>query len=235
MTSIPENRKNQKLLKMQRKSKKTPDMDKIIELKKMWEKIRPKNLSKAEKHALITKTFKMVDGNIKSLIFKHDSSRIVQALLKYSDPNLERRHILEQLSGNYVELSQTTYGKFIALKALKYAPNSSERSKIIQEFLNSKLLVKLFQHKFSGQVLDTIFCIYANGKERQRMLQEFYGTEYALTLATGTDDKNVPLSNISEVFAKFPEKKPRILSQMQSVLEGVLKKESIGPNEIIHR
>lgn len=232
-------RATQKLLKLQRKASKTPLFTLIQELKKLWEQIRMKNLPKQSRKSIVTSTIQMVKGNINELIFKHDASRIVQSLIKYSDASTDRRDILGEMKGNYVELAQSPYGRFVVLKALKYSPNAAHRSQIIQEFIDSKSAVKLIRKKMSALIVDTIYCIYANGKERQLIIEEFYGTEYALTksgcsnVQSKADGKRWDLAAILEA---YPDRKQRVLGQMQEILRGIIGKEgTIGPNEVVHR
>jgi pumilio family protein 6 len=229
-------RATQKLLRLQRKASKTPLFELIQELKKLWEQIRMKNLPKQSRKQVVSSTVQMVKGSIHDLIFKHDASRIVQSLIKYSDADTDRRDILKELQGHYVEMSQSAYGRFAVLKALKYAPNAALRSQIIQEFVESKSAIKLIRKKMSAIIVDTVYCLYANGKERQLIIEEFYGAEYALTKSCITSNSNGKRWDLTEILQAYPDRKQRILSQMQDILRGIIGKEgTIGPNEIIHR
>ena len=133
----------------------------------------------------------------------------------------------------------------MVLKALKYAPDARQRSKIIAEFTNapSSPITKLIRHKYADVIVDTIYCVYANAQERQQMVEYFYGAEYLIlkkSVSTvkqsankGGKSGNVTLKAVLE---QFPDKKERIVSQMKQHLTGMIGKEgTIGRNEILHR
>jgi pumilio family protein 6 len=169
-------------------------------------------------------------------LFKHDASRIVQSLIKFSD-NANRIKLLEEIVGSYLELSTSIYGHFVVLKALKYAPNATWRSKIVSEFLSAKVITKYLRHKYAGLIIDTVYCLYANAKERQQMLEAFYGIEFQLSKdALQQILKNKNKVSMGAVINQFPDRKERILEQTKSNLINLLSKEgTIGRNEIVHQ
>ena len=159
---------------------------------------------------------------------------------------------------HYLELAQSPYGRFVVLKALKYAPNAQWRSKIIAEFCEHRPvpITKLIRHKFADVVVDTIYCLYANAKERQTMVEYFYGSEYlilkksAATLLSEKNTNNTSGNNSGKnnnqnnqkritldfVLEQFPEKRTRIVTQLKDRLLSMVGKEgTIGRNEILHR
>lgn len=230
------------------------------DLKKLWEKIRLKRMPRAERREFVAKSLVLVHksgGTVTDLIFKHDASRIVQSLVKYSESKTERPQLLAALATHYVELAQSPYGRFVVLKALKYAPDAAARSRIIAEFCaapgkggSSSSVTRLIRHKYADVIVDTIYCVYANAKERQAMVEHFYGAEYAILKQSasivakdgtsgaagkkGTAGKNNV--TLATVLAQFPDKKERIVQQLKERLIGMVSKEgTVGRNEILHR
>lgn len=78
----------------------------MIRGKKIWEQIRKRQLPANERKKLIDELAKLIKGNIKELVFKHDASRIVQTALKYGDKQTKENIALE-LKGTYVALAQS--------------------------------------------------------------------------------------------------------------------------------
>jgi hypothetical protein len=119
---------------------------------------------------------------------------------------------------------------------LKYAPNGKVRAEIIQEFTaRNDTVAKLIRHKHAGLIVDTVYCLYANGKDRQTMLEGFYGSEFALLKSSGAIPKDASMQ-LAAVLERFPDKRDRILEQIKTILVDQLEKEgTIGRNEILHR
>lgn len=84
----------------------------LIRGKKIWEQIRRRQLPANERKKLIDELAKLIKGNIKELVFKHDASRIVQTALKYGDKQTKETIALE-LKGTYVALAQSKDSFFI--------------------------------------------------------------------------------------------------------------------------
>ena len=239
------------MLQQRKQSKMPASYDKIAELKKMWEKIRLKRMSKSDRQSLVQKSIAtLADGDLHDLIFKHDASRVVQSLLKYADVKTDRPRLLKELEPHFVQMAQSAYGRFVVLKALKYAPNAQWRSRIVQAFMDSPSnkvkMTKLIKHKQAALVVDTIYCLYANAKERQLMIEYYYGPEFlilqqsASALEATAEKKSQNNSgkriSLEMVLQRFPEKRERILTQMKDRLLTLVGKEgTVGQNEILHR
>ena len=196
-----------------------------------------KSIDKAARKQVANQIIKIVKGHVVEVIFKHDSSRIIQSLLKYSntkDQEYGRDSIYNELEGHYVELSKSPYGRFVVLKALKYAPSAKYRAKIIAEFLAKDTILRLIKHSYAEIVIDTIYCIYANSKERQSMVEQFYGLEYQLIRQN--DNKTPAYQAFKKAIESNPDKRVRILEQLRENLVNIILKEgTVGRNEIVHR
>lgn len=100
-----ESHAEQKRLVAERKQAK-PLGNILIRGKKIWEQIRRRQLPANERKKLIDELAKLIKGNIKELVFKHDASRVVQTVLKYGDKQTKENIALE-LKGTYVSLAQS--------------------------------------------------------------------------------------------------------------------------------
>ena len=174
-SNIPSNHKEQKQLRLERKRIKRGDSTDIEEAKALWEKLRPNNISAADKEKYLPQLMKLMEGKVADFIFKHDASRIVQAALKIGS-GAERESIGKELLPFILPLSKSTYGKFIALKLFKYCPKL--RSKMIESFYGH--VVKCLKHKECSAVIEEAYALYANATQRSAFIEEFYGAEYAI-------------------------------------------------------
>jgi hypothetical protein len=64
-------RLEQKLRRLQRKSSKTPIFDLIQELKPIWEQLRLKRLDAPKRREMISTTWSMVQGHVKEVMPKY--------------------------------------------------------------------------------------------------------------------------------------------------------------------
>jgi pumilio family protein 6 len=72
---------------------------------------------KEERGQLLEELFEIVTGRVKDFVFKHDSVRTIQCALKYSTM-AQRRMIAEELKGNYKNLAESRYAKFLIGKLI---------------------------------------------------------------------------------------------------------------------
>jgi len=87
--------------------------------KQIWESLRQRSQSKAERQQQVDELFEVIKGDIPALVFGHSASRFVQAAMKYGN-NEQRSAIAKELEGRYVELAKGKYGKFLVTKILEY-------------------------------------------------------------------------------------------------------------------
>lgn len=155
---------------------KKPHANIVEDAKHLWELVRKKKQTKDERNETIEKLMAITSGNALNIIFKHDASRIVQCLLKYGSVK-QRNSIAQELTGNYIKLATSQYGKFIILRVLQYC-NAQQRSTVVTEFFGN--VRKLCRHNEASLVLDQAYAQYATAAQRLSLMQEFYGPEYAL-------------------------------------------------------
>ena len=63
--------------------------------------------------------FKLMNGKIPEILFKNDTSRIIQSVLKYGTKE-QKKIIVDELEGKWLEASKNVYAKFVICKVLKY-------------------------------------------------------------------------------------------------------------------
>lgn len=150
----------------------------IQQIKTVWERLRVKEppLPKEIREKLSNEIWELCKDRIEDLVLKHDASRIVQTLLKYSSKS-RREQVVNSLKGQFYALATSSYGKYLLVKLLHYGSRDS-RQIIINE-LHGKLR-KLMRHREGAYVVEDLFVLYSTHEQRQQMIREFWGSEYAV-------------------------------------------------------
>lgn len=167
-----EQRKTLKERKLQRKSG-----ERVQQIKSLWEKLRVKSppIPKPVREKLCNEIWELSSDCIEDLVLKHDASRIVQTLVKYSSKE-RREQITLALKDKIYVLATSSYGKYLLVKLLHYGSRSS-RQLIIDQLHGS--LRKLMRHREGTYVVEDLFVLYASQEQRNQMILEFWGSEYA--------------------------------------------------------
>ncbi|KAG0016803.1 hypothetical protein BGZ82_000941, partial [Podila clonocystis] len=220
---IPTKEQNaqKKALRDERRSHK-PNAELIYPAKKLWEKLRLKELPKAERQAVMKDMMDLITGKVQDIIFKHDMSRIIQSCLKHGN-EAQRNIIAGELVGHYLTLSKSMYGRFIVVKILHYCQKFREA--IIKEFYGK--VRQLIKHKEASEIIEDAYSTYANSAQRAALIQEFYGPEFRLFKI---EDKKT----LSEILEQNPAKKDNIMKHLLDTLTGCMEKGTVGFS-IVHR
>ncbi|KAK9767790.1 Pumilio y domain member 6 [Basidiobolus ranarum] len=216
-----ESHEKQKTLKLERKAQK-PHFEILSQAKKLWEKMRRKDVPKPEREKLISDLMALVKGSVVEVIFKHDASRVIQTCLKYGNSE-HRNQIAGELKGKYLELSKSMYGKFIVIKILHYCPKYREH--VVKEFYGK--VRKLIKHKEASEIIEEAFGQFANSAQRHALVEEFYGSEFALF-------KSAEKKSLDDILKEKPEKKETILKHLFETVSDILDKGTIN-HSIVHR
>lgn len=209
---------------LERKSAK-PHADKLARSKSLWAQINRKKVPKAERQKHIEELFGLISGSVVDIIFKHDASRVVQACFKFGTPD-QRSQILKELKGRLVELSKSTYGKFLVVKMLYYG-TAQQRDAILSEIHGN--VRKLIKHKEAAYVVEDAFREYTTPSQQESLVSEMYGAEFSVFGSESTGRKS-----LAKLLADSPEKRDVIMKNLWDSISDSVKKGSIGFT-IIHR
>lgn len=224
--SKSESRQEAKKVKLERQAHR-PHNDLVQRAKKLWEKVRRRDLPTAERAVPLSELFALLNGKFKEVIVKHDASRMIQTCVKYGNPE-QRLQIATELKGAYADIAKSRYGKHIVKRLLQYCP--SVRKSIVSEFRGQ--VGKLIRHVDASSVLEEVYSEYANGRERNALLLEFYGPEFILFHKRG-DNEVIPC--LSEILKSAnQEKREKVLKYLREALDGLINKGSLQ-HTIIHR
>lgn len=222
-TSAEQHSEQKKLLaerKLQRKSG-----VEVQKIKNLWEKLRVTKPTppKAKRDELCDEIWDLAKDVINDLVLKHDASRVVQTLVKYS--NKERRDIIvSSLKGTFYQLATSAYGKYLLIKLLHYG--SKESRALIVDELHGKLR-KLMRHREGAYVVEDLYVLYSTGEQRQQMIREFWGSQYAVFRDSGKG------KTVLDVVGELAEKKQLIMSNLYGTIKASVEKGSTG-FQILH-
>jgi pumilio family protein 6 len=189
--------------------------DVIYRSKKIWEQIRRKDLSKEERKRKIEEHQQMIRGNIKDLVFKHDASRVVQTALKYGSKSI-REEIAQELKGTFVQLAQSSYGKYLVVKVMHYGTPETKMM-VVEEFCGH--VQKLIKHREASFVIEDCFREFGTPEQKARLVREFYGAEFTVFAKDRDSDPS-----LKKILEKSPEKRAVIMKNIFGLLKAVVEK-----------
>lgn len=218
-----ESHAKQKKLREERKMAK-PHAETIQSIKLVWERLRvKKGLTPAARHKLVAEAWALAKPLVTELALKHDTSRIVQTLVKYADKPL-RNEITVALQPVYFDLATSSYGKYLVIKLLHYG-SADTRDAICSALLANGAARKLIRHIHGAYVLEDMYRYYASAKFRNLIVLEFFDAT-AKPWATKT-------ASVDELFSAHPEKRADAMAHAFKRLQAAVEKGSIGFN-VIH-
>ncbi|KAG8903928.1 pumilio domain member 6 [Tulasnella sp. 403] len=200
----------------------------ILEAKMHWEEARQLNITKEERRTHIDNLMAVVKGRVKELVTKHDSSRIIQTLVKFGSQEIRDQVALE-LRGAYLDLIRSKYSKHLVVKLLRYCP--SQRSAILSEF-HGRVISLLLHREATGSISDA-FELYASSSERNLLIRDFYGREVALF-----DTDTVKSGGLAAVLRNADEqRRNRLLGALKASLIKIFENPDKGgaAHSIVHR
>lgn len=215
-----EQRKLLKERKMMRKSG-----TEVQQIKFLWEKLRVKNppIPRQVREKLSNEIWELSKDCISDLVLKHDASRVVQTLVKYSTKE-RRDQIVDSLKGKFYLLATSAYGKYLLVKLLHYGSKQS-RQAIIDELHGN--LRKLMRHREGAYVVEDLYVLYASHQQKQQMIREFWGSEYAVFRDTHND------LTVDKVCEGSTEKRSIIARNLLGTITASVEKGSTG-FQILH-
>lgn len=216
-------RKAQKELQNTRKLQRKGGSE-IAAIKLLWERLRVRKPTppKEVRDALCSEMWELASPVISDLVLKHDASRIVQTLVKYSLKE-HRDTIVTALKGNYYALATLSYGKYLLVKLLHYG--LKELRALILDELHGKLR-KLMRHREGAYVVEDLYTLYALQVQKRQMIREFWGSSYALF-------RNEEDVDLVAMCAAAPEKRTIIARNLHTTIEALVEKGSAG-FQILH-
>lgn len=218
----------QRALAKERKAAK-PNSDIIARSKKIWERLRRKShVPKEERKELVNELFTIINGRVRDFVFKHDSVRVIQCALKYANME-QRKNITKELQGDLRSLAESRYGKFLVAKMVVEGDQET-RDMIVPEFYGH--VRRLINHPEASWIVDDIYRQVASREQKNAMLREWYGAEFALfhrkpaakDPAAGTEET----AELAQILEANPEKRRPILQYLHQLINSLIQKKMTG-------
>ncbi|GLH06732.1 Pumilio-like protein 3 [Gryllus bimaculatus] len=155
-----------------RKEKKQTHFEIILQVKKIWEMARHENFPVDKRAQEIVKLHSLVQNQLNKLIYAHDTSRIVQGLLRLGSQSV-RTSICDELAPEFTEMMQKKFSAFIIKSILKYC-DGKWKTKVLESMKGS--IVKLMTNSASAPLVDHVYAQIASPDQKISMEKEFFGS-----------------------------------------------------------
>ena len=208
-------REKQKKDRADRKTKKL-NQDVFVlgtQAKKIWEDVRKEDCPEEKKVKLAKDLHKLVKGNIKKIIFAHDTVRVVECLMALGTQEIKDA-LFDELKEDINEMSKSKYASFFVQKLLRYG--TKEQKSAVMKAMEGKV-AKMMKHKIAGVIVELAYNDYANAEQQNVMLQEFLGPEYRMF-------KEPELKTVEEIIKKNPEKKDELIKNLWANVDTLITK-----------
>ncbi|XP_037070899.1 pumilio homolog 3-like isoform X2 [Pollicipes pollicipes] len=182
-------------------------------MKKLWEEVRVDKCPEERRRQLLPELVNMVRGRVPQMVRAHDRARVCETLFELGGPET-RAVLFDEVRQQLVELSRDKYARHFVLKILSYG--SAEQKQAVGEGFRGRVPA-LMGHKFASEVGEAYFRDCAPPEAQQRMLMEFYGTEF---LIMGSEPRDM-----AQLIAEHPEKRVIYLTNTRSQLQALLDKQ----------
>ncbi|KAK4634451.1 Pumilio y domain family member 6 [Fulvia fulva] len=203
-----------------------PHADIIQRAKQLWERLRRKShVPKDERKELVAELFSIVEGRVRDFVFKHDSVRVIQCAIKYARPE-QLKTIVRELQNDVRELAASKYGKHLVGKMVVEG-DREDKDLIIPQFYGH--VKRFINHPEASWIMDDIYRQVATPKQKDMLLREWYGTEFALfgqSRPNASDEQTT--SDLRMILEETPEKRKPILGYLKQMIDNLIQKQKTG-------
>ncbi|XP_069820377.1 pumilio homolog 3 [Dendropsophus ebraccatus] len=217
-------KKKKKELKQARQINDKSNYDIMSKSKQVWEKIRRKDCDASKRSKLVKELEKLLQGNVKSIAFAHDTTRVIQCYIKHANEK-QRNAIFEELKEHIVDLSKSKYARNIVRKFLMYG-SKPQIAEIIKSFKGQ--VKKLLRHSEASYIVEYAYNHKAILEQRNMLCEELYGNTFRFY-------KSAIHPSLDQVLEAQPEKKESILEEMKQILVPLAQKEAVIKHSLVHK
>lgn len=209
-------KKERKELREKRRAKKVNNdtvYDKIIQAKKISEKLRRSDCVLQERVKLTQTLHKMLETHYNKVIFTHDMSRVIQCIIKYCETDI-RQSIVREIKPSITQMLESKYAKNCIRTILKHGSREI-RNDIISAFYGN--IVRLMSHAVSAPLIELTYSTWCTDLDKIYFKQEFFGDLYKQM-------KDKTVKSLSDVFETAKDMKIATLSAVKANLVRILNK-----------
>ena len=199
----------------------------VLEINRLWEKLRSKKNSAEESAELSERVHALVGGRVCEMALKHDASRALQAVY-HKGTAQHRSQIVAELSGKLRDLCMSKYGRQVIIKILR--TSAKDRPLLAPIFAELRGFTrKLLTHKVAAAVVNCMYGEVGTAEQRGRMVLDCCGREVSLLV-----DEAATSTSLAEIFARQPNKKSAILGRLHDLLLTLAQKQSVHSQLALH-
>lgn len=217
-------KKQKKELKQTRQLNEKSNYDTMTKSKQIWESIRRKDCDAKKRVKLMDELEKLLQGNVKSIAFAHDTTRVIQCYIKYANEK-RRQDVFDELKEHIVDLSKSKYARNIVRKFLMYG-SKSQVADIIKSFKGQ--VKKLLRHSEASYIVEYAYNHKAILEQRNMLCEELYGNTFRFY-------KSAIHPSLDKVLEAQPEKQESILEEMKQILVPLAQKEAVIKHSLVHK
>ncbi|KAM5191836.1 pumilio homolog 3 [Mantella aurantiaca] len=217
-------KKKKKELKQTRQLNEKSNYDIMTKSKKIWESIRRKDCDATKRVKLMNELEKLLQGNVKSIAFAHDTTRVIQCYVKHANEK-RRQDVFEELKEHIVDLSKSKYARNIVRKFLMYG-SKAQVAEIIKSFKGQ--VKKLLRHSEASYIVEYAYNHKAILEQRNMLCEELYGNTFRFY-------KSTVHPSLDKVLEAQPQKQEAILEEMKQILVPLAQKEAVIKHSLVHK
>ncbi|XP_072260311.1 pumilio homolog 3 isoform X2 [Pyxicephalus adspersus] len=217
-------KKKKKELKQTRQLNEKSNYDIMTKSKQIWEQIRRKDCNVKKRVKLMDELEKLLRGNVKSIAFAHDTTRVIQCYIKHANEK-RRQDVFEELKEHIVDLSKSKYARNIVRKFLMYG-SKPQVAEIIKSFKGQ--VKKLLRHSEASYIVEYAYNHKAILEQRNMLCEELYGNTFRFF-------KSTVHPSLEKVLEAQPQKQESILEEMKQILVPLAQKEAVIKHSLVHK
>ncbi|NP_001086528.1 pumilio RNA binding family member 3 S homeolog [Xenopus laevis] len=217
-------KKKKRELKQTRQQNEKDNYDIMTKSKHIWETIRRKDCDGKKRSKLMDDLEKLLHGNVKSIAFAHDTTRVIQCYIQHGNEE-RRQQVFEELKEHIVDLSKSKYARNIVRKFLMYG-SKAQVAEIIKSFKGQ--VKKLLRHSEASYIVEYAYNHKAILEQRNMLCEELYGNTFRFY-------KSAVHPSLEQVLEAQPEKKDSILDEMKQILVPLAQKEAVIKHSLVHK
>jgi len=216
-------KKQKKALREERKALK-PGFEVQSEMRRICQTVHRKNVGTDEKASFVEQAVQLIEQHPAELASKHDTSRDIQAVIRYANAGqIERMGVAFQSCFWELVEGSAKYSVHV-LGRLMRATQSSRPRELFSLLLKGKMLRLLKLNDASGLVDDLYRRLSCT--ERSAFVSELYGPEFLLFSTK---------ESLAQIVAAKPAKKDLIAANLKTVLLALKDKKRAMNFALVHR
>ena len=221
-------RKEQKEWSNQQKALQKPNFTLIQEIVALWERLRVKKISAADKRALVVSIFKACKGKVADIANNHKGSRVIQALLKYGTPE-ERESVYAECAPQIAPSPSPS----TAISSSRNSWTPPPRRNSPSSWVTSRAASAPWPSTPSRRRCSRACTSPPRPRRSSPCASGFHGSEFALFGAAG--DQGIAVTSLRDAMLRKPvAQRQGMLRQMNAALLPILEKGLVSPS-LVHK